>query len=331
MFKNVSIKELPTKFITISKITHLFKEAMHHTIVHYFCLVAISVFTAYYLNYISILLQKLAYLFEKLETTEKNLIKGSNIFEILIPGIKLFIVTFIILAIKQKYEYFKTIKKMANIAIAADFKAYFANRDVDKINQAESDLKKVALNSKVICILGGSGFRTFGNKTSPLYQEIIDCSKLYVLMLHPVGTGIEQRVKSLLHKNNPDYSNKEYKKALLKYQNEIASSIRTLNKINGLKSDKVFIAFYDELPTFKLIIIDRKLIWIQYYTQGIHVRELPAFYIVGESESTSVFLNGFCDTFDNQYKISSKDYIYNFNTGSIISIKEGKTIKFPKR
>ncbi len=242
-----------------------------------------------------------------------QLIEGNAILKFILS----LILTYLLLRIYNRLNLYKYLKAQSIITEGAFLTYYKENSTNAEIEEAEKTLRKKAENAESIRILGASGLRTFGEKSAPLYDHIKKCSELFVLMLHPMGKGIEKRVKSLLAGKKSAFDNSDVQSELSKYIEEIKKSILTLKQIHNLDNEKVKLGFYDEEPLLKIIIIDHQLIWLQHYETGRHVRDLPEYFL--EKEETRLgtgLFKAMLDIFDRKWKYV-EDHLYNFEEDKI--------------
>lgn len=228
-----------------------------------------------------------------------------------------FLLTFFFINVHIYYKKHRLFRIRAGIANGAFLIYYKQNSTEYEIEDGEKTLTKRARNAESIRILGASGIRTFGEEDSPLWEAIKKSSELYVLMLHPMGEGIKGRVRSLLAAKNPGYTNDEFNEELNRYIKEIKKSIGTLKQIYNVNDEVVRLAFYAEEPLLKIIIIDHKLLWLQHYEAGIHVRDVPTYFLEKEeAKSGRGLFKAMLDIFDRKWKYG-ENHLYNFNENKI--------------
>lgn len=226
-----------------------------------------------------------------------------------------FFLTFCLLYLRHHLRRYKEAKRKAGIADGAYLTCYNSNRDAIEIILAETELRNVSNNSEDICVLGASGLRTFGAKNSPLFDAFQNCNKIRVLLLYPDGEAIKRRAKSLFTAQKSPKGT--YDDFLENYRKEIKESVDMLQKIHSISEGKVELAFYDELPLLKIIIIDHTLIWLQHYEAGEHVRDLPCYFLEKEKEQDGIGLfRAVTEVFDRKWGYQGK-YIFDFERGQI--------------
>ncbi len=100
-----------------------------------------------------------------------------------------------------------------SMAVSSGMFFYSPNSDAQKVKKSEKFLRKESLKCRYLCILGASGWGTFGYYDSPLHKGIKDCHRAEIILLHPLSDALKKRAKNI-------------GLTIDEYRNEIYQSIR---------------------------------------------------------------------------------------------------------
>jgi hypothetical protein len=141
-------------------------------------------------------------------------------------------------------------------------------------------------------MLCASGFETFGDTASPLYEVLQQYSgPTRVMLLHPNKEHMHDRARSL------NVNVRSYRKAIIGSQARLRELRRRDHAVDG--------RFYDGQANWKLLITSRTA-WVQYYEPtGRHVQDNPIVrFDITEAETGLYHL--FHMEFDRLWQLSAE-------------------------
>lgn len=172
------------------------------------------------------------------------------------------VVTFFVLFSIQLLARFKKHFKRGSVSIASGMFFYCHNKDHKSLSKSKLFLTKASMGCSNIVIFGATGWNTFGNPNSPLYNSITNCNDAKILLAYPLGDGVKQRATHL------GMNVKDYK-------NEIYDSITFLEKLrNG--GIRINLKMYEDYPSWKFVVLEQ-YVWIQQYPPNDHVENSPSY------------------------------------------------------
>ncbi len=124
-----------------------------------------------------------------------------------------------------------------------------------------------------ICILGASGWETFGSPQSPMHILLRDFEgSISILLMKPGSYGFKKRTAEL-NKNEEAY------------RKEIADSIDYCRSLVVKYKKSIDIRLYEDEPIWKMIFSDRYL-WLQYYDPKDDVDNTPVYTLQTRAQAT---------------------------------------------
>lgn len=143
--------------------------------------------------------------------------------------------------------------------------------------------------NRALCILGATGWHTFGKKNSPLN----DCLKNYtghvrVLLIDPACLAAKQRAASI---------NQNFRE----YQKEINGTLSFCTRL-AEQGKSIEVRTYDQPPTWKLIITGTSL-WVQHYRHSAHVDHSAVITMYPTQEQQGLY-DAFATSFERLWSIS---------------------------
>lgn len=124
-----------------------------------------------------------------------------------------------------------------------------------------------------LCILGATGWETFGSSQSPLHGLVKDFQgTVSILLLKPGSDGFKRRTKAL-NKNEANY------------RQEIEDSVQYCRKLKDEYGKSIEVRLYEDDPIWKMIFSDRYL-WLQYYDPSDDVDNTPVYTLQTRAQAT---------------------------------------------
>ena len=124
-----------------------------------------------------------------------------------------------------------------------------------------------------LCILGATGWDTFGSSQSPMHNLIRDFEgSIHILLLKPGSYGFQKRTAEL-NKNEENY------------RQEIEDSIEYCRSLVEKYKKSIDIRLYEDEPIWKMIFSDRYL-WLQYYDPKDDVDNTPVYTLQTRAQAT---------------------------------------------
>ncbi len=143
----------------------------------------------------------------------------------------------------------------------------FSPHDSDERRTQDWDSCLVELNRSkpnVLCILGATGWETFGSPQSPLHDLLKHFQgRIHILLLKPDAAGFKKRTADL-NRNEASYAD------------EISSSVDYCKTLKGRYHKNIELKLYEDEPIWKMIFSDQYL-WLQYYDPARDVDDTPVY------------------------------------------------------
>lgn len=124
-----------------------------------------------------------------------------------------------------------------------------------------------------LCILGATGWETFGSSQSPMHNLLRDFQgSIHILLLKPGSYGFKKRTAEL-NKNEDNY------------RQEIEDSIEYCRTLVQKYKKSIDVRLYEDEPIWKMIFSDRYL-WLQYYDPNDDVDNTPVYTLQTRAHPT---------------------------------------------
>lgn len=189
-----------------------------------------------------------------------------------------------------------------SMAIASGMFLFKPNSTKRQIKRSEDFLKKQSLGCGFLYIRGATGWETFGNPSSPLYEAAKSCREVRVILIYPLSGAVQERARHL-HVN------------VQNYRKEIYDSINYLRSLkrDSARPDYLTLKMYQGYPFWKYIMLE-DYVWVQQYPREGHVKNSPCYAFQRLPISNT---KGIYDHLLNQFLIywdSPNLGVYNFQT-----------------
>ena len=143
------------------------------------------------------------------------------------------------------------------------------NKNRKEIKRGDEYLRGIGNSSARICLLGASGWKTFGH-SAPLGDAIKKCTEARIILVNPTNQGIiNLRARNL--KIEPD-----------DFRKKIYETICLLTKLKR-SGKQIDLKFYDYYPNWKYIILGDSYIWVQPYPLEEKVTYSPCYILEAET------------------------------------------------
>ena len=179
----------------------------------------------------------------------------------------------------------------------------------------ERSLVKKLPTARDAFILTLTGYDTFADPKSLLYEPLRSAYEIRVLLLNPAARSMEKRVNSLPREITQQ-----------SYAGEVEASIACLAGLRTL-GKKVTLKFYEHEPFWKVVVLGDHL-WLQYCHSGFEVKSEPeyVFALNPDNPRLGLFVP-FYMYFLEQWN-STRHPHYDFDTGELVySDKCGREIR----
>jgi hypothetical protein len=152
--------------------------------------------------------------------------------------------------------------KRGAVAYASGMFFYRHNATNKELEESNQFLNKVSTNCNSLYVLAFSGWKTFGEKNSPLHQALLKSQNVKIILSYPLCDEVKMRAKKI------GISFDEYRK-------EICSSIELLNSLRAPQR-RIQLKMYRSPPLWKYIVLD-DYVWIQQYPSDAFVQHSPCY------------------------------------------------------
>jgi hypothetical protein len=126
----------------------------------------------------------------------------------------------------------------------------------------------------VLCILGATGWETFGSPQSPMHELLKNYQgSVFILLLKPGSSGFKRRITEL--NKNEDL-----------FKSQIDDSISYCKELVNRHKKSIEVRLYVDEPIWKMIFSDRYL-WLQYYDPDDDVDNTPVYTLQTRDSTTA--------------------------------------------
>jgi len=228
-------------------------------------------------------------LFKYVESNRDNIeLSVVALQEVLTGAITTWFVVSCIIVVIQIGGWMLNKRELAALSTHAGLNIYLKNFGEDDEREIQKSLIDSLSGVRTIKILAATGFNTFGDQKSFLYEAVEKCPGLVsIIMLspHEENEASLQRSKALSVYNDD-------------YRREIINTITVLKELRS-KGKNIELRFYNHLPLWKLYVTDDEA-WVQHYNPNAHVSTTPIYGFKKNNKGQCNFYDFFSDVFDRK-------------------------------